>query len=257
MTFRLPENLRPFLFWLLLPFVIPQALWIRQHAPRFAGASGQTRGLVGRGASMRLIAIGDSIIAGVGASTLDKALVGQTALALSTRLSTAIEWTALGKSGLTARSVTETLVPDLPAHAADFIVLSVGVNDVTSLTTTASFERTLDRLLEKLERHSPDAIIAVAGIPPMGKFPLLPQPLRMLLGLRATSFDGVVRRVVARLPRAVHVPVELDPGPGQFSEDGYHPSPAGYREFGAAVADHLVSRRQVLDAGDGMAPPTA
>ena len=71
--------MRSIIFWGLLPFILPQAIYVRKTAPRFAGAAGPRRGAAGTGKNYDLIAIGDSIIAGVGAKTLAKALVGQTA----------------------------------------------------------------------------------------------------------------------------------------------------------------------------------
>jgi lysophospholipase L1-like esterase len=47
---------------------------------------------------MHLVGVGDSIIAGVGAPTLDDALVGQTARALADRLSAEFHWQAFGRT---------------------------------------------------------------------------------------------------------------------------------------------------------------
>jgi lysophospholipase L1-like esterase len=77
-------SLSNFIFWIVFPFLVPQALYVRKTAPRFAPAHGPAEGSVGEGEQTRLLAIGDSIIAGVGASAFSKALVGQTASALAT-----------------------------------------------------------------------------------------------------------------------------------------------------------------------------
>ena len=90
---------RSVLFWIILPLLIPQALYARRTAPRFAPAGGPATGTLGEGEPRRLLAIGDSIIAGVGASTLSKALVGQTAAALATSQRCRVHWQALGVSG--------------------------------------------------------------------------------------------------------------------------------------------------------------
>jgi hypothetical protein len=49
---------------LLLPFVARQGLRLRRCAPRFAAAAGTPHGRTGQGDPLRLLAIGDSIIAG-------------------------------------------------------------------------------------------------------------------------------------------------------------------------------------------------
>lgn len=234
--------MRSLVFWLLFPFVIPQAIKVRRNAPRFADATGPTQGTVGAGRNYRLLAIGDSIISGVGATRLSKALVGQTSLALADALDCRIAWTARGRTGATSRALLDELGANGFPTEADFIVLNVGVNDVTSLATLSSWKRNLTELLRLTSEHSPDAIIAVAGIPPLGGFPLLPQPMRALFGMRGRSFDSVARRVVAEFPQAVFLPIEFDTRPEKFAPDGYHPSEDGYREFGQAAADRILEK---------------
>ncbi len=238
--------MRSIVFWSLFPFTLPQAYKVRKNAPRFPAAGGAPTGIVGQGETLRLIAIGDSIIAGVGASSFQQALVGQTAQELAGRLSRRIEWCAIGKIGATTEKVEQTLLPQLPNYEADFIALSVGVNDVTSLLTLPKYERNLHRILTALEQHSPNAIIGVAGIPPLRGFPLLPKPLRSLIGLRGDSFDDVIERVVKKHPRAVRVPLDFEPEPHKSSPDGYHPSEESYQEFGEVMSLQMLLHQQSL-----------
>ena len=101
----------------------------------------------------------------------------------------------------------------------------------------------IGRLLDTLRSHSPRAAIAVAGMPPLHGFPLLPQPLRATFGMRGRSFDEVARQVVARRPNVIHVPVDVDPDPQKFALDGYHPSEESYAEFGTHMAAGLLNGR--------------
>lgn len=228
--------LRSLVFWGSLPWVALQALRVRRKAPRLAAAAGPETGCVGSGPPLRLVAIGDSIIAGVGASRLDRALVGRTAEALAATLTRSVEWQAIGRIGIDSGGVLGELLTRLPEQPVDLFVLSVGVNDVTSLHRTATWRRNLDALLRAMSAHSPSALIAVAGIPPLRGFPLLPQPLRALIGFRGETFDRVARHVVAAHAQAVHVPVEFETRREAFSSDGFHPSEASYVEFGRAMA---------------------
>ena len=231
------------LFWLIFPFLIPQALYVRRTAPRFAPASGPTQGVVGDGRPIRLLAIGDSIIAGVGASKLSKALVGQTATALAASQCGRVSWQALGVSGYNSTKILEHLLPEMPCDAFDYIIVSVGVNDITGLTSIRRWRLNLSLLLSKLHAHSPNAVIAVAGMPPLHGFPLLPQPLRATFGLRGRSFDEVAIQVVAEHPNSLHVPLDFEPDPKGFAADGYHPSEESYVEFGRHMAERLVAFR--------------
>ena len=235
------------LFWALIPVLLPQALYVRKTAPRFAPAAGPSIGFSGNGTQARLLAVGDSIIAGVGAATLSKALVGRTAAALATALGGCVVWEALGVSGYNSRKVLNLLVPKLPDMAVDYVILSVGVNDVTGLTTLRQWRRNVNWLLARLRAHSPNAVIAVAGLPPMHGFPLLPQPLRAVFGMRSRSLDEELKRIVQRLPNCVYVPLEFDPDPNKFAPDGYHPSEEGYLEYGRHMADALVEKAKRVD----------
>ena len=229
------------LFWVIFPFLIPQALYVRRTAPRFDPASGPLEGLVGDGKPMRLLAIGDSIIAGVGASKLSNALVGQTAMALAASQCSRVSWQALGVSGYDSTKILERLLPKMPCDALDYIIVSVGVNDITGLTSIRRWRLNLSLLLGNLHAHSPNAVIAVAGMPPLHGFPLLPQPLRAAFGMRGRSFDKVAIKVVEEHPNSLHVPLDFEPDPNSFAADGYHPSEESYAEFGHHMAERLVA----------------
>ena len=227
---------RSAVFWSLLPLVAVQGLRLRRRAPRLVAAAGESSGRVGSGRSLRLLAIGDSIIAGVGASTLDLALVGCTARALADSGDIAIEWEAHGRSGATAAEVLSELVPAIDPRPADAIVVWVGVNDVTALSTVRAWRSNLLALVAALQEHSPAAVIVVAGLPPLRLFPLIPEPLRRLLGLRADSLDAASRALLRGRVGVFHVNVAFDLREGSFCADGFHPSESSYAEFGQAMA---------------------
>jgi lysophospholipase L1-like esterase len=234
--------MRSILFWGLFPFLLPQAIYVRKNAPKVVEAGGAKEGSIGEGKNFKLIAIGDSIISGVGAEKLTDALVGQTAKELSEKLDCEISWVSRGSIGADSTKILNRLVKKLPNEEADFIVLSVGVNDLTGLKSLSKWDKNLGDLLKALNEHSPKAIIALVGIPPLRVFPLLPQPLRALFGVRGESFDKVGRKVVSKHQFTVHVPLDFEPTPDKFSVDGFHPSEESYKEFGRIVADKLVGK---------------
>ncbi|MFP4208865.1 MAG: SGNH/GDSL hydrolase family protein [Wenzhouxiangella sp.] len=232
------------LFWLGFVLLLPQALWVRRRARRFADAAGDPAGRVPGPDPVRLIAIGDSIIAGVGCRTLEQACVGQTAVCLAERLDRGVEWTSLGQTGATTAAVLYRLVPRLPAAPADYLLISVGVNDITGLKSIDSWRERLAALIDALHRHSPGARIVLLGVPPLQCFPRLPQPLRALFGLRARAFDRAAAQVFASRPCAVYVPFDQKLSPEQFAPDGYHPSEASCRELAGVLVDALLGRNR-------------
>lgn len=249
--------MRRVLFWTMLPFMAPQAMWVRKNAPRFSDAAGPSSGCIGQGPDRQLVAVGDSIIAGVGAPSLEEALVGQTARALATELDAQLLWQAYGRTGERSAGLVARRLSTLPDVDADFVIVSMGVNDVTGLTTTTEFSENMHAVLRGIRLRYPRAGIAVAGLPPLGVFPLLPQPLRAFLGMRARTLSSVLHAVVELHAGVTFVPITIELSPDRFSEDGFHPSPAGYREFGAAMASALIasSRNDVQKDPDRYSAP--
>lgn len=228
------------IFWACMPFVIPQALLLRRRAPRFAGAKGPSSGTFGEGRQLKLLGVGDSIIAGVGASTLEKALIGQTAAALAKKTETQISWQAAGMSGAKTEKVRTRVLGRVKTDGFDVVVVTTGVNDVTALRRTKEWNRDLKKLIRDIKNRFPDAIIAFTGLPPLRGFPLLPSPLRHVIGLRARIFDTYLEQIIIGEENTVYVPLHFDPKPDMFSPDGYHPSEESYTALGDAVAEHLA-----------------
>lgn len=218
----------------------------RRNAPRFAPAAGEPRGVCGVGPAVRLLGIGDSVIAGVGAETFDQSLVARAAANLAVRVPAFVSWEAVGKIGPRTERVVRQLIPGLTPAPYDFIVLSCGVNDAMALMTRRRWRSWLVQALDALGEHSPQAIIGVLGMPPMHKFSLLPQPMRAVFGMRAASFDQLLRETLTAYPRAVHLPIAFSNAPGQIAPDGFHPSATSHAMLGEAMADALLERQRQL-----------
>lgn len=224
------------LFWSLFPLTLPQAILLRRSAPRLQAAEGPTTGSAGEGRELQLLGIGDSIVAGVGAGRSDNALAGATAAALARQLGVRISWQSLGRIGATTEKIQQRLIPQLPEKAADLVVVSAGVNDLTALHRSGRFARNLGTLLDTLRHYSPRSVIAVAGIPPLHAFPALPEPLRRVFALRGRTFDQIIARETRARERTIHIRLDFEPTPEGFSSDGFHPSAETYTQFGDLTA---------------------
>ena len=65
--------------------------------------------------------------------------------------------------------------------------------------------------------------------------------VRAWFGLRGETFDAYCKRVIAGHRGIVHIPLDFQPEPDEFSPDGFHPSEAGYRRFGHLAAEHIAN----------------
>lgn len=231
------------LFWSALPLIAAQGLWLRRRALRFDPAPGAPHGVVGKGAQLRLLALGDSIIAGVGTGSLERALPGCFAAGLAAASGRQLHWQALGRSGAHAGDLHRELLPQLPAQAQfDLVLLSIGVNDVTGLRPRRRFLADLARTLQRLRAQAPACRVVIAAIPPLAAFPLLPQPLRALLGLRSQLLDQALQRWLATQADALHVAMPFLPEAQRFAADGFHPNEASCAEWGAYLAAACIAR---------------
>jgi lysophospholipase L1-like esterase len=240
--------LRSGLFWSTVPLLLPQALWVRRRTPRFSAPLGADGGVVAApdetsvgvaAPTLRLVGLGDSIIAGVGAQTAAECLTARLAQELSGRRNISVEWSNIGRIGATTHRVLHHLVQRLPPKPADLLLISAGVNDVTSLRRRSEWSSEIRALADHLARHSPGATALFLGLPPMHVFPALPVPLRQALGLRARLFDETLAETLDAHPTARHVPLTLEPAEGMFCADGFHPSAATYARIAEAIAVRL------------------
>ena len=241
-VFAKSARLAFYFFFALFPVLLSQAFALRRHALTLVPAAGPVQGRIGRGAPFRLLAVGDSIVAGVGARRVERSTVVHVARFMSGRLAREIHWHANGIIGASARRVRRDGVRQLPPQPFDAILLSVGVNDVLKLERKRRFRRQLLKLVHELRRHSPDAVIGYIGLPPLDTFPRLRRPLRWIVGRRVRHFDAIARDTLARVPNTVHIPVRFSARPGMFSDDGLHPSEPSQRRLAKIIAGTLVPR---------------
>lgn len=226
---------RRWAFWVSVPLVLPQGLWLRRTARRLPPAAGPAEGHVGAGAHRKLLLIGDSIIAGVGVAQLAEALPGQLARALAERHGCQVHWQAYGYNGASAGDLLVRLA-EVPAQSPiDWVFVSVGVNDVTRLTSGRAWQSRLGELLAGISERAPGAQLVLAGVPPMQRFPALPQPLRQVFGWRSQRLDRLGASVAREL-RVLHLPTPVPDDPTAFASDGYHPNAAACAVWARAVA---------------------
>lgn len=222
---------------LLAPVLVIQARRTARRTPRLARAGGTDRGTVaGMGPAIRLVVIGESTAAGVGATAHAEALPGFLATALQDRLHRSVLWSVHGRRGATARKVTSEIVPALGA-APDLIVVTIGINDLIRRRPLKLWSTDLTDLIAALRTSHPHATLIFAGMPPVHRFPAIPQPLRLVLGARARAMDRLLHEA-AHEGGATYVAMNESMARDRrlFAADGFHPSTAGYRVWAHDLA---------------------
>jgi len=187
---------------------------------------------------LRLLITGDSAAAGVGASHQQQALAGQLPPRLAQALARPIEWSLVARTGLTVDSLCVLLAQQDPG-AYDVVLVSIGVNEVTAGTDVSAWQSRLDDLHALLTGLLGARCVLYSGIPPMHRFPALPQPLRWFLGRRARRLDRALADWVTQVPGAHWV--ELPDLPDEaIADDGFHPGVQAYRAWAEVVVPIVV-----------------
>jgi lysophospholipase L1-like esterase len=211
---------------------------VRREAPVLPEAEGPREGVSGEGLPLRLLVLGDSAGAGVGATTQDEALAGR----ILARLGSAhrVQWRVVARTGATTASTIRHL-ERLDPFATDVVVTSLGVNDVTGDLGVARFLALQARLHAILKDKLGVRLVIASGLPPMGLFPALPQPLRWYLGERARELDQALAQWLSDCNGAEHLPFQGEVDVAHMASDGFHPGPAIYDAWGEAAARRIAS----------------
>lgn len=230
----------------LAPLLLWQGARVRRAALRLPEADGPRAGVAGTGPLvLRLLIVGDSSGAGVGAATQDEALAGQLGRALAARLSGMVRWQLLGRTGHTSADALEHLRVAAEIFPADVLVTALGVNDVTGQVGPRRWLQQLDRIHALARERAGVRYTLHSAVPPMHSFPLLPQPLRWWMGAQALRLNRALARALpARPGRGMQaLPAHLHHGPAArrlMAPDGFHPNPAGYAVWAEALAERIA-----------------
>lgn len=234
---------------LLGPILLWQGKRTREHALRLPEASGARSGVVnaaGVKKPFRLLVVGDSSAAGVGVGQQSQALACLTASALAKQLQRPVAWQVIAQSGVnTAQTIA--LVEQNAMNAADVVIFSLGVNDVTTQVNAAPFIDQTAALWQATQGKTGAQYAVFCGLPPVHRFPALPQPLRFYLGQWAFWLDGALQAWVLEQGQlyCANEKTMSHAGVGDMASDGYHPGPRIYAIWAQQVADLIAQRETV------------
>lgn len=223
---------------LLFPYLAIQGARLRRTALDLPEPPGPREGETGQGPLIRMLITGDSSAAGVGTASQDEALSGQTMRQLAPDYR--VQWKLVARTGATTPQAIKRLKA-LPAERFDIAVTALGVNDITrglSMQAWLKHQRELFALLE--DKFGVQRIV-VSGLPPVHQFPLLPPTLGWILGRQALRYDAGLRELVEQRPSYHYETLDLPLGPQNMAQDGFHPGPKVYAEWGKRVADAVRS----------------
>jgi lysophospholipase L1-like esterase len=207
-------------------------------------AAGPRAGEIGGGPLLRLLIIGDSSAAGVGVAHQDQALAGYLTRTLAREAQVRVRWTLVARSGVTTAQALELAREARPA-VAEVAVVVTGVNDVIDRIRPHRAVLARGELVDWLRSAVDARHVVFAPLPPVHRFPALPQPLRAVAGAEARRHDRALAQWAAMRASGSadvsHVPIDLSLGVETMALDGFHPGEPVYRACGEALAYHIAT----------------
>ncbi|SDQ05650.1 Predicted O-methyltransferase YrrM [Microbacterium sp. cf332] len=224
------------------------------------------------GEPVRLIMLGDSLAAGLGAERRKDTLGARLARGLARRSRRPVRLRTAAVVGAESATLLHQIAALGDDATADVAVVVVGGNDVTHRVPPEDAARSLFDAVQRLREHG--CAVVVGTCPDLGALRPVPQPLRTFAS-RASRSLAAAQEVAARaagahvvsLRRAVG-PVFVERPDEMFSLDRFHPSALGYRRTAdallpavvAALADAVASRTLAragrVRLAEGMTDPT-
>ncbi|NLG20321.1 MAG: SGNH/GDSL hydrolase family protein [Actinomycetales bacterium] len=212
----------------------------------------------GFGEARRILMLGDSTAAGVGASRSEETIGAIVATGVAALTGHPVELRNAARSGATSPQLLGQLehgLRDMPDP--EVAIIMIGANDVKDRLDRAASVRALSETVTRLVSQGTEVVVGTC--PDLGTVRPIPQPLRALV--QRWSRDLAAAQTVAVVEaggRTVSTGDLLGPtfreSPTQmFSEDGLHPSSAGYARAAAALLPSVVDALglHTLDTGRG------
>lgn len=202
------------------------------------------------GAPMLYVALGDSTVEGIGASTPDANYVSR----LHARLRAVYPRASvvnLGLGGATSADVLDGQLERATLLRPQLVTLSIGPNDITSHVPAADYARNVETIFRRLTQET-RAVVVANLLPDLAVTP------RFRAREAAPAVGGLTVRfneALARAARSYGVEVvdlyaasraEIPRRPELIAADGYHPSDQGYARWAellwAGIERRLAAR---------------
>lgn len=185
---------------------------------------------LGSGPSLKYAVLGDSTAISQGGA-YEKGYAVASAAHLAHDYT--VQWKNVAVSGSRAADVAQKQVPQIVDFKPDLVLIAVGANDVTHLTSPSSVYSSLKQAITELRAVNPSIHIIVTGSPDMGSVPRFAQPTRWIAGKQTERLNRSIVNLAQR-EKLTFAPIAQQTGPifrthhELFAADKFHPTTAGY-----------------------------
>jgi len=216
------------------------------YATRFAGIEefGQTERIFGAGdQELRLIAAGDSLALGFGASSLENSMAYMIADELSEE--SKVIYRNVAKDGAQTKNVVKSQLGKIADFKPDIVVITIGGNDAVRLKSSSKILRNYEEITEYIKANT-DATLYISNVPNFNDAEILPawhreaidgaykglnKEILELQGDRVIVIDAYSRYENTENPQDT------------FAKDRFHPNDYGHKIWAEAFLERIKNER--------------
>jgi lysophospholipase L1-like esterase len=218
-----------------LPYLVYQAKKVRKSSPKLPSQSSLLT--LGQG-EKHVLLLGESTVAGVGASATAHTLAGN----FARMLGESYQIETIGKKGLRVKDAFSLyqLQKKSTTTTSEGVILFLGANDCFLLTSPQEFKQELRSLIQQIQVETDANWIYLAAIPPVHLFPAFSEQMRAFLSKQRAYLQREMEDIAANDPKVIYHAIPMDLQPEFFSADGVHPSDLGYQKIAELAIEKMV-----------------
>jgi lysophospholipase L1-like esterase len=185
-----------------------------------------------------VLLLGESTVAGVGASAAAHTLAGN----FARMLGDSYQIETIGKKGLRVKDAFSLyqLQKKSRTTTSEGVILFLGANDCFLLTSPQEFKQELRSLIQQIQVETNANWIYLAAIPPVHLFPAFSEQMRAFLSKQRAYLQREMEDIAANDPKVIYHAIPMDLQPEFFSADGVHPSDLGYQKIAELAIEKMV-----------------
>jgi lysophospholipase L1-like esterase len=217
-----------------IPFLVYQAKQIRKSSPNLPSQSALLT--LGHGEN-NLLLLGESTVAGVGASSPAHTLAGN----FHRLLGESYQIENIGKKGLRAKEAFSLFYQHRQEQTRKFkgVILFLGANDCFLLTRPDSFKKEVETLIHQIQLATFTEWIYLAAIPPVHLFPAFSKRMKAFLQIQRSYLQSELEKIAENHPNVIYHRIPMDLQSEFFSADRIHPSDLGYQKIAELAVEKL------------------
>lgn len=187
---------------------------------------------------VRYVAIGDSLTAGVGATSSEDSFPHKLGEAIA-RSGRSVELMNLGVPAASTQNLIDSQLQKAVSADPDLVTVLIGTNDMQNLVSRKTFESNVERIADQLKSKTRARIILI-NLPYLGTDDLITWPFNWIYRFRITEFNNILKKIAESKGLSF---IDLNKATKDqsarrsdyYSIDEFHPSAKGYKQWSEVI----------------------